>query len=126
MKIIDILVKISNGEEVPKKIKYKSYILTYKKDVGDYKGYQGDYLFGRLFYGNETHKFINEEVEIIDDEPKKIENIDLLILDEDMDLKILIDYLRVNNKLTKNKLNEIIEKINNYDFCKECYKKIEK
>lgn len=57
---------------------------------------------------------------------KKIENIDLLILDEDMDLKILIDYLRVNNKLTKNKLNEIIEKINNYDFCKECYKKIER
>ena len=75
MKIIDLLVKISKGERTPKKIKYKGYVWEYDKVAKDY--YRNDideeyiYLFQNLFE-KETGFFINNEVEIIE-EDKKIE-----------------------------------------------------
>ena len=83
MKIIDLLVKISQGERMPKKIKYKGYVWEYDKVAKDY--YRNDideeyiYLFQELFK-KETGFFINNEVEIIE-ENKKIEKIKILIDD---------------------------------------------
>ena len=83
MKIIDLLVKISQGERMPKKIKYEGYVWEYDKVAKDY--YRNDideeyiYLFQDLFK-KETGFFINNEVEIIE-ENKKIEKIKILIDD---------------------------------------------
>lgn len=73
MKIIDILVKIANNEEVPKKIKYQDKIWEYKEYNSDYKN-EDINLFEDLFKKFNTKYFINAEVEIIE-EPKKIEKI---------------------------------------------------
>ena len=84
MKIIDLLVKISQGERMPKKIKYEGYVWEYDKDVKDYHRNDIDeeyiYLFQDLFE-KATGFFINNEVEIIK-EPKKIEKIPLPSFDE--------------------------------------------
>lgn len=77
MKIIDSLVKISQGERMPKKIKYEGYVWKYDKVSKDY--YRNDideeyiYLFQELFE-KETGFFINNEVEIIE-EDKEFEDI---------------------------------------------------
>lgn len=69
IKIIDLLVKIANGEEVPKKIAYNSVILEYNEESKDHYRYYGKSLFeyGFAHYND----FLNDEVEIIE-EPKKI------------------------------------------------------
>ena len=36
MKIIDLLNKIANGEEVPKQIKYRDWLYEFEKDCNDY------------------------------------------------------------------------------------------
>ena len=106
MKIIDLLVKISQGERMPKKIKYEGYVWEYDKLTKDY--YRNDineeyiYLFEDLFK-QETGFFINDEVEIIE-EPKKIEHCfksDRFLCDEDE-----IEHLRT-------KIDELIDEINN-------------
>lgn len=75
MKIIDLLVKIANGEEVPKKIKYRDQIWIYDKRDQDYKenNKNDNDLLGYFFCNCRTNDFINDEVEIIEDKPKKIE-----------------------------------------------------
>ena len=85
MKIIDLLVKISQGERMPKKIKYEGYVWEYDKVTKDY--YRNDideeyiYLFQELFE-KETGFFINNEVEIIE-EDKKIEELDAQYYDDE-------------------------------------------
>ena len=70
MKIIDLLNKIANGE-VPKKIKYSSYIFKYTGDKRIQRLYvmenQENYLL-RDFVAQ-----LNSEVEIIEEEPRDIE-----------------------------------------------------
>ncbi len=69
MKVIDLIQKIANGEETPKKIKYKDIIFDYKKEKGDYEGKAGQFFLDWVElngYG------LHNEVEIIK-EDKKIE-----------------------------------------------------
>lgn len=74
IKIIDLLNKIANGEEVPKKIKYRGEIAEYDEELFDYwienLFKNTGYLFEGIFvnYGNK----LNDEVEIIEEE-KEIE-----------------------------------------------------
>lgn len=99
MKIIDLLVKIANGEEAPKKIKWQGQIYEYSRSNRFY--YQNSWSMYRDFYteGN----CLNDEVEIIE-EPKKIKKInrdryngtDIDPLDDIFD-----------------KLDELIDEINN-------------
>lgn len=73
MKIIDLLNKIANGEEVPKKIKWENIIFAYSEYDKDYlefpfseEEYQG------LFCMKDSilTRFLDDEVEILDDEEK--------------------------------------------------------
>lgn len=66
MKVIELLNKIANGEEVPKEIKYRDAEYIFNSDIGYYIPDLGEQLFTKLF--------INDEVEIIE-EDKKIEKI---------------------------------------------------
>ena len=78
IKIIDLLNKIENGEEVPKKILLNGIIFEYQGD--DYLYKDEDKKEHWLFSASYTDKytwlenFLKAEVEIIE-EPKKIEKI---------------------------------------------------
>lgn len=72
MKIIDLLNKIANGEEVPKKIKWENIIYAYSEYDKDYLEYPfSDEEYKGLFdmRDNILTQFLNDEVEILD-EPK--------------------------------------------------------
>ena len=75
IKIIYLLVKIANGEQVPEKIKYENKIWEYDAYSNDYKG-EDIWLFEELFEYKRTIEFINDDVEIIE-EPKKIKKIEI-------------------------------------------------
>lgn len=75
MKIIELLNKIANNEEVPEKIKYMGYIWSYEKKSKDY--FNGsEKLF--YFYTNNIILCLNDEVEILKDE----EEIDIQSIEE--------------------------------------------
>ena len=104
IKVIDILVNIANGEEVPKKIKYNDYIMIYDEDTQDYYN-EPSCTYALL---DDIHKKLNDEVEIIEDTPKedkKIEKLDM------SDTHYMIDHTEIMEKI-----NEIIDKINKYGW----------
>lgn len=118
MKIIDLLVKISQGERMPKKIKYEGYVWKYDKVAKDY--YRNDideeyiYLFQDLFK-KETGFFINNEVEIIE-ENKKIEKIKILI--DDINTEYVandkgekLSYSK-SDLMFADRINELIDEVN--------------
>ena len=71
MKIIDLLNKIANEEEVPKKIKYDKYIYEYQ---------EGSYDWG--YYNNGTIKFLLTELFESVDNVLSILNYEVEILEE--------------------------------------------
>ena len=103
IKVIDLLNKIANGEDVPKKIKYGCYEYIYEEDDLGFV----DYIRGfRHFFGEDytlDDAFLNNYVEIIE-EDKKIEKLDL----RDYEGLSCLDLHIVFN----DKINEIIEIIN--------------
>lgn len=100
MKVIDLLVKIANGEEVPKIILFNSYKYKFDKTNNEYQrlNYNGT-LGATLGTINALDLYLNDEIEIID-EDKKIEKLAITYLEKD-DRNDIID-----------KINEIIDKIN--------------
>jgi len=76
IRIIDLLNKIANCEEVPREFTYKGYLWEY--DVKNkmwfyYFGESKSHRFDRLFYLN---MILNDEVEIIEEEKKIPEKLD--------------------------------------------------
>ena len=76
MKIIDLLNKIANEEEVPKKIKLKNFkeIYTLREDCTGYKWYGEEKThndFGETIHKNLEY-ILKQDIEILE-EPKKIE-----------------------------------------------------
>jgi hypothetical protein len=70
IRIIDLLNKIANGEEVPKKIRINKIVYEYAGI--DYKSKDGTYLFDT--YILITKEYMNMEIEIIDYLKSKGEN----------------------------------------------------
>lgn len=70
MKVIDLLNKIANGKEIPKKIKYQNYIYEYqhRRDTENCFNYMcnenGEYLSRRYFIDN----ILNDDVEVIEED----------------------------------------------------------
>lgn len=120
MKVIDLLNKIANGEEVPKKVFYKTggeytggYYWNYDESFRDYKDKAGDYVFNAGNY--HIIDMLNMEVEIIE-EDKKIEKVNTYVLcDYDFKNKDDDNNLIATNILDKaleeysHKINEIID-----------------
>lgn len=109
MKIIDLLVKMSQGEKMPKKIKYEGYVWEYDKVAKDY--YRNDideeyiYLFQELFK-KETGFFINNEVEIIEEDKKIIR---LEFEEGNIEDKLFLARYITHNRA---KINELIDEVN--------------
>ena len=108
IKMIDLLNKIANGEEVPKKIKfYDKYYIWYDNRYTGNKGYCLEPLKSdsNSFLEINTVYDLKYEVEILEDEkklPKKLDKKDFLdnqtIEQIDADLDFIID-----------KINEILD-----------------
>ena len=120
MKVIDLLVKIANGEEVPKKIKYANCIYYLDDEWIDvcYRREDNKRIFEEFF----VFENLNDEIEIIEDTPKedkKIEKLDYCEENTFMKQKETT-YLSQNERLLLDsnfkelgkKINEIIDKIN--------------
>lgn len=101
MKVIDLLNKIANKEEVPNKIKYNGefYELSESK-LGYYNTYSGADFLRKIMLDS---FYLLKEIEIIE-ENKKIEQIDVNHLQQIKKWK--------RAKVLGNKINEIIDKIN--------------
>ena len=107
IKIIDLLNKIANGEEVPKKIKINNIVYEYRSymyctEKANYQDIE-DYLFGKWNFN-----ILNEEAEILEDEkkiPEKIEPLqkDYMTLD---DIKFTFSN---SEMIIVNKINEILD-----------------
>ena len=114
MKVIDLLNKIANGEEVPKKIKWfdkwleKESTYIFDEENKDYVhiGYI-EYLFNDNF----MTESLNDEVEIIeeDKEIKKIEKLENKI-DSSFENANYSEIMRLTEIV--NKLNELIDEVN--------------
>ncbi len=111
MKVIDLLNKIANGEEVPKKINYEGISYTYDDYTTDYKRTIGKDLFTYLFTEYRTETFLNNEVEITE-EDKKIEKIpymfNLKYVDTN-DKEVVINGINDAINGIYDKINEIID-----------------
>ena len=114
MKVIDLLVKIANGKEVPKKIKYKNEVREYVYDDRDYVNSNSSefYLFYNIMKegkGSDFANALNDEVEIIEDTPKENKKIEKFYFSVYQDQKLggreVVEPLET-------KINEIINKIN--------------
>lgn len=68
MKVIDLLNKLANGEEVPNKIKYCDEILTYDKEIDNYRyRWKDEYWSDGFIIGYD----LNDEIEIIEVENER-------------------------------------------------------
>ena len=111
MKVIELLNKINNNEEVPEKVKYEDTIFEYDKDRKEYIHKVDDWYSETLLFKitNEHTHFIQDllkaEVEVIE-ENKEIE--ELHILDEGESNEALYKYC---SKLLL-KQNELIRAVN--------------
>lgn len=120
MKIIDLLNKIANGEEVPKKIKYDDDIYIH---VDNYCYYcqETNEILSQNIYAEFSR--LNDEVEIIEEEKeiekkieKKIEKIIISMDDVSMPYVTNNKYQRLSysevDLLFASKINELIDVIN--------------
>lgn len=104
MKVIDLLNKIVNGEEVPKKIEFDNIIYDrrFDGDIYYYDNWERETLFLATL---DTTDELNEEIKIIEDEEteeKEIEKLDFRTLNTDKEKRRAI----------KIKINEIIDEVN--------------
>ena len=131
MKIIDLLNKIANGEEVPENIKYDGIVWTIDYAIGDYYAQTTkEWLCEKYTIKRSMRGFINDTVEIIE-EDKKIEKLDVVLLGQcdnwtrkynrkiskfdNTKIEInpyIIDNIRENTINFQNKINELIDEIN--------------
>lgn len=104
IKIIDLLNKIANNEEVPKKIKWQGQIYEYSCSNRFY--YQNSWSMYRDF--DTEGNCLNDEVEIIE-EPKKIEKLDYKYVNTYGN----VSQHRKSEEPLIDKINELIDEINN-------------
>ena len=68
IKVIDLLNKIANGKEVPKKIKYDDDIYEYDYDEKNYAYFFIDHY--NYLFDEDITQILDDEVEIIEDNDK--------------------------------------------------------
>ena len=109
MKVIDLLNKIANGEEVPRKIKsYQGQIYLYEDD-GEYVCLETQDLLFDFPGFRQLGDYLNDEVEIIEEDKKIEKMIPLNNVSGASDLVALSTMQWENNLKIERKINEIID-----------------
>lgn len=108
MKVIDLLNMISKGEEVPEKIKWNTEEWEYIEEMKDYYSFdRHTHLLNTVFPNDGIAEFLNDEIEIIEEKPTKIEELELVEIQNLWDRDIEIE--KKINELTK-AVNYLLEK----------------
>lgn len=110
MKVIDLYLKYSRGEKIPKKVKYEDIIYTYDEEANDYVN--DDYPNGLMDIMDRLD-FLNIEIEIIE-EDKEIEEIDMIRnnIDNYYIIKDGKQYqLSRHDTVIINKINELVREV---------------
>ena len=112
MKVIDLLSKIANGEELPKRIYYKGDIWHLEQDFSNrLPYYKNGYNMDNLLSGEEKDYFshaLNDEVEILEEEKKIPEKITMRAgMVGSIDNKL--ENLDINTMAVEDKINDIID-----------------
>ena len=114
IKVIDLLNKIANGEEIPKKIKVKDYIFIWKvSDIGTgyYNVKEGTgYYWLEDYVSLDNLEDLNTEIEIIEKEPE-------------IDIQGMLGLLHLRDfecdktdiRLNREKINELVKAIKQLD-----------
>lgn len=117
MKIIDLMNKVANDEDMPRRIIYEDLEWEYRRDLDDYEYYDEDrnwheYLFENPF-GKAYSELYNDEIEILDHYEKnnKIEKLEPL-QKEWLSLDDIKFTFSNSEMIIVNKINEIIDCIN--------------
>lgn len=109
MKVIDLLNKIANNEEVPKKIEWDNCIFAYSEYDKDYLEFPfSEDEYKGLFNERDAilSHYLNDEVEIIE-EDKEIEKIELGVISPNGEYIISI-----NDEKIQDKINELVKAVN--------------
>lgn len=107
IKVIELLNKIANGEDLPKRIKIQDYVFELSKDYEHYY-YNEDVEITHLI--NHNFSNLNDEVEILEDNIEEIEEIPQYRIDNCTDYNYC--YLAEKyNKLAK-AVNQIRKDLN--------------
>ena len=117
MKVIDVLNRIANGEELPNKIRFNNieWNRVYgEKNVCYIDEYDNDFFLH--FFRNNLDFTLNDEIEIIE-EDKKIEKLEIVHNGSANAYALLNEYgtkcaLTKHSKVMCDKINEIIDKLN--------------
>ena len=109
MKVIDLLNKIANGEEVPKQIKARGVIWEFDKKYNDYHNDEEWFFISGFDEFKNSKEFLELKVEIIEEE-KEIEEIQFDEIDEltDYDIYFFPECEDDSKENFKNKINELI------------------
>lgn len=104
IRIIDLLNKIYNNDNIPKRIIYRNCGWEYSEAYNDFIDEYGNYLLGLYIHDyDDMYEFLSSEAEIIE-EDKKIEKIDID--------KMLQTKKWKRDKNAWKKINEIIDVVN--------------
>lgn len=133
MKVIDLLNKIANGEEVPEKIKFENVIYEYDKERKDYINKIDDWCSETLLFNVMNCHFIEEilenEVKLIEDNNIAVDSIEELeVIDfintpgkelsreENIKLnnQVLVDYFYIINDIIRNQ-NQTVQAVKQHD-----------
>lgn len=110
MKIIDLLNKIANKEEVPMKIKLNNEIYSYTND--DYKTSNEKWLFSESYTDKTAwlDDFLRLEIEIIEEDKPRIDKVEMCTSG-------IMGFDGVENITyeLKNKINELCDIINDME-----------
>ena len=111
MKIIDLLNKIANGEDVPVKIKYKGKILYYDDEDNETNNYNATFNYydkdgNKGLFSGWVGQYINNEVEILEEEKKIPEKLNVVDFERNYEYR---DNCEESFKDLVLKLNEIID-----------------
>jgi hypothetical protein len=112
MKVIDLLVKISKGEEMPKKIRidHWHYKFEWAEDLDNYYDNSADIdLMSALSMSKEE---LNYGVEIIEESKEELEEIELIDIHYVNDKCIFKVYGQSIEETIAIKVNELIDEVN--------------
>lgn len=109
MKVIDLLNKIANGEEI-KTFKFDGYIFKYDLDSKLWKNENGA-IFSTYCYVEEC---LNDEIEIIEEEKKIPEKLKDILKVDDLTPPVDENMYKIWKQTIKNqnKINEICDYLN--------------
>jgi hypothetical protein len=123
IKIIDLVNKIVNDEEVPKKIKYQENIFIYDKERKDYihkideDGWQSETILFNIMCTHFIRELLENEVEIIE-EDKEIEKLEFYEYEDESSKprirthKNTINNMRIIDVTLALKINELVDEVN--------------